>query len=235
MSTKQDVVIDVRGVAKHYSRGSETVTALRDVNLTIRQGELVAIVGASGSGKTTLAHVIGGLITPDTGSVTVHNTNLEKSGDRALSAYRNQSVGFVFQNFSLIPYYSALENVLLPMIVAGMPPRKRRVHAEKLLERVGLQHQMNRRADKLSGGERQRVSIARALAMSPRIIIADEPTGSLDSKRGGEIMNILEMLSSKHRMTILVVTHDLALAARATRIIELKDGTIVQGARIASI
>lgn len=226
-------MIDVRGVAKHYSRGNETVTALHDISLTIRQGELVAITGASGSGKTTLAHIIGGLMTPDHGSVVVHGTDIEKFGDRALSSYRNQQVGFVFQNFSLIPYYSAIENVMIPMTVHGTPRRKRLQHAEMLLKRVGMEDKVTRRADKLSGGERQRVSIARALAMSPRIVIADEPTGSLDSARGLEIMTILELLATKYDITVLMVTHDQTLAARAHRIIELRDGQLVTGAKRA--
>jgi ABC-type lipoprotein export system ATPase subunit len=226
-------MIDVRGVAKRYRRGSETVTALQDVTLTIGRGELVAIVGTSGSGKTTLAHIIGGLTTPDDGRVVAHGIQLDNADDQVLSAYRNRHIGFVFQNFSLIPYYTALENVLLPMIVNDIPPRKRKTHARVLLERVGLKQRMHQRADTLSGGERQRVSIARALAMNPEIIIADEPTGSLDSARGKEIMDILELLSKKHHITVVVVTHDPLLAARASRIIELRDGRTVKGGAIA--
>jgi len=230
MGIGEEAIIDISGIAKRYRRGNEAVTALENVSLRIRQSELVAITGASGSGKTTLAHIIGGLMTPDEGSVTVHGANIGAMNDRLLSAYRNRYVGFVFQNFSLIPHYSAIDNVMLPMTVSGVAPGKRREHAERLLKRVGLQGKYTRRADKLSGGERQRVSIARALAMNPRIIIADEPTGSLDSARGKEIMTILELLATKHAITVIVVTHDPLLAARAHRVVTLKDGKIIGGA-----
>ncbi len=234
MSTKQEAIITISSVTKRYHRGNETVTALHDVSLTINRGELIAITGVSGSGKTTLAHIIGGLMTPDSGSVSVHGVDIGQMNDGALSAYRNHYIGFVFQNFNLISYYNAIDNVLLPMIVRGVSQKKRREHAELLLRRVGLEGKLNRRVDKLSGGERQRVSIARALAMNPRVIIADEPTGSLDLARGKEIMTILELLASKHAITVIVVTHDQSLAARAHRIIELSDGAIVRGGIHAS-
>lgn len=203
------------------------MTALDDISLSIEQGELIAITGASGSGKTTLTHIIGGLITPDKGEILVDNTPLKKRSDRALSNYRNTRVGFVFQNFSLIPHYSCVENVGLPMIVSGAKPHARRERALELLRAVGLEKRANQHADKLSGGERQRVSIARALAASPEIIIADEPTGSLDSTRGGEIMAILEKLNRTQQITVIIVTHDNSLADRAGRTIELRDGKLV--------
>lgn len=229
MGIREEVIIDIKDIAKRYHRGNETVTALDTVSLQIKQGELVAITGASGSGKTTLAHIIGGLMTPDDGSVTVHGVNVADMNDKSLSAYRNRYIGFVFQNFSLIPYYSAIDNVMLPMMVSGLSKTKRKEHAESLLKRVGLEGKFSRRTDKLSGGERQRVSIARALAMNPRIVIADEPTGSLDSARGKEIMSILELLASKYSITVIMVTHDQALAARAHRIVTLSDGKITTG------
>lgn len=232
MERSQQIAVEVRSVTKRYRRGGETVAALENISLSIKRGELVAITGASGSGKTTLAHIIGGLITPDEGDVLINGAALRKRNDRAMSKYRNEQVGFVFQNFSLIPYYTTVENVSVPMIVAGLHPAERERRAEKLLTAVGLSKKFRQRTDKLSGGERQRVSIARALAMQPKIIIADEPTGSLDSRRGLEIMAILEKLAVEQHITVILITHDPTLAARAHRQIELGDGKIVRGGKI---
>lgn len=226
MVQSHDVILTVKDIAKHYRRGGETVAALEHISLEVRRGELIAITGASGSGKTTLAHIIGGLITPDKGEVIAGGTPLKKRGDHAMSRYRNEKIGFVFQNFSLIPHYTTVENVSIPMIVAGIPPAERERRAEKLLATVGLDKKFRQRVDKLSGGERQRVSIARALAMRPQIIIADEPTGSLDSQRGREIMTILEKLAIEQKITVILITHDLTLAARAHRHIALADGRL---------
>jgi putative ABC transport system ATP-binding protein len=225
----QDVsFMKISNVSKTYSRGREKISALDDVSLTIKKGELLAIVGPSGSGKTTLVSIIGGLTTPDRGSISLEGKVIKKNSDRRLSEYRNVEVGFVFQNFSLIPYYSALENVIIPLIVAKVSRRKRRERAKQYLKLLGLESRVHQRADELSGGERQRVSIARALINHPQIIIADEPTGSLDSAKGNEIMNILEMLSHKQHVTVLMVTHDESLASRADRIVRIHDGRIVE-------
>lgn len=232
MEQSQQIAVEVRSVTKRYHRGRETVAALENISLNIKRGELVAITGASGSGKTTLAHIIGGLITPDEGDVLINGAALKKRNDRAMSKYRNEQVGFVFQNFSLIPHYTTVENVSVPMIIAGLHPAERERRAEKLLAAVGLSKKFRQRTDKLSGGERQRVSIARALAMHPKIIIADEPTGSLDSRRGLEIMSILEQLAAEQHITVILITHDPTLAARAHRQIELRDGKIVRGGKI---
>lgn len=234
MVVKNDVLIQVSNVFKEYRRGHEVITVLHDVSLSIRAGELLAIVGPSGSGKTTLTHVIGGLVTPDSGAVIVDGHELKSRSDKALSRYRNTKVGFVFQNFSLIGHYTAMENVAIPLIVAKVVSKERRRLAEQYLTLVGLENRINQRADELSGGERQRVSIARALVNKPEIIIADEPTGSLDSVRGNEIITILEMLSRAHGITVLVVTHDEALALRADRIVRLRDGRIVRGETYAA-
>lgn len=220
-------LIELKDISKQYRRGHETVVALQNVSLAVQTGELVAITGPSGSGKTTLTHIIGGLITPDKGEILIEDQPLKKRSDRAMSHYRNTRIGFVFQNFSLIPYYSCLENVALPMVVAGVTPHKRRERAKELLRAVGLEKRFSQRADRLSGGERQRVSIARALAAEPEIIIADEPTGSLDSARGSEIMSVLETLNRDQGITIIIVTHDDSLAARAGRVIRLADGKLV--------
>jgi putative ABC transport system ATP-binding protein len=226
MVVKHEPLIRVEKVAKKFHRGHETIVALDDVSLEVYKGELLAIVGPSGSGKTTLTHIIGGLSSPDSGSVSVAGHELKKQSDKALSRYRNSDVGFIFQSFSLISSYSALENVTIPLVVANIPAKKRRELGEKYLTLVGLEKRMYQRAGELSGGERQRVAIARALVNHPKIIIADEPTGSLDSVRGNEIMSILETLSHKHGISVVMVTHDLALASRADRQIHIRDGRI---------
>jgi putative ABC transport system ATP-binding protein len=223
-----DVVITLRDVSKWYRSGREQVGAVQHVSLDVRRGELLAIVGPSGSGKTTLTHIIGGLIKPSQGSVLVHGKRLDEQSDRKLSHYRNQGVGFIFQNFSLLPHYSALENVAVPMVLARIRPRKRKAIAQQILRMVGLEKQANQRTAELSGGQRQRVAIARALAMRPELLIADEPTGSLDSARGDEIMCILEHLAHDQHITVLMVTHDLDLAARADRIVHIHDGKITE-------
>jgi putative ABC transport system ATP-binding protein len=221
-------LIQVKGVSKVYGRGQEMTTALSSVSLDVGKGELLAIVGPSGSGKTTLSHIIGGLITPDSGSVIVDGHKLMTKSDKAISEYRNSTVGFVFQSFGLISSYTAAENVMIPLVVANVPPKKRRQEAEKYLKIVGLKNRMDHQSDKLSGGERQRVSIARALVNQPQIIIADEPTGNLDSVRGDEIMKILEILSHEYGISVLMVTHDNGLAKRADRIVHIRDGRVVE-------
>ncbi|MDN5274471.1 MAG: transporter ATPase [Candidatus Saccharibacteria bacterium] len=226
MVLKTSILVEAKNISKKYHRGSETIMALGDVSLTISKGELLAIVGPSGSGKTTLTHIIGGLSTPDTGMVVVEGRELKKQSDKLLSAYRNSEVGFIFQNFGLVPSYSAIENVMIPLVVANLSAKQRYDKAKESLVLVGLQKRMHQRADELSGGEQQRVSIARALVNAPKIIIADEPTGSLDSARGEEIMKILEDLAHKQGISVLMVTHDMGLAARADRIIHIRDGRI---------
>lgn len=226
MVVKNEPLIRVDTVAKKFRQGHETVAALNGVSLEVFKGELLAIVGPSGSGKTTLTHIIGGLSSPDSGTVTVSGRELKKQSDKILSHYRNSDVGFIFQSFSLISSYSALENVMIPLIIAKIPAKERRTRAEKYLKLVGLERRMHQKAGELSGGERQRVAIARALVNQPKIIIADEPTGSLDSVRGNEIMTMLETLSHKHGISVIMVTHDLTLAARADRQIHLRDGHI---------
>lgn len=227
MGSDKNVIIRLQDVTKSYRRGNEAVAAVDSISLDIRKGEFIAIVGPSGAGKTTLTHIIGGLLAPDDGEMIVGGKTIRKKNDKTLSEYRNRRVGFIFQNFSLIPHYSTIENITLPMIVAGMSPRERNHRADELLHTVGLGKKRDQRADKLSGGERQRVSIARALALNPDIIIADEPTGSLDSARGKEIMGMLMKLWQQGR-TVLMVTHDTALAAQAKRVIHIHDGKIAK-------
>lgn len=224
-ATTAPISIELKHVSKTFRLGRSRVHAVRDVNLHVHKGELLAIVGPSGSGKTTLAHIIGGLAKADEGGVTLHGQPLRR-GDRALSAYRNKQIGFVFQTFGLLPHYTTLENVTIPLIVAGVGRRERKQRALKYLKVVGLEEQVRQRAETLSGGQRQRVSIARALVQNPEIIIADEPTGSLDSAHGEEIMRVLEHLSHQQGITVIFVTHDTALAARADRIVQMKDGVL---------
>jgi putative ABC transport system ATP-binding protein len=227
-TASQTALIELKSVSKDYRTGDETLHALAGVNFTVHPGEFIAIIGPSGSGKSTLANIIGGLDRPDAGTVLVEGQDLAKASDKDLSAYRNQHIGFVFQAFNLQASYTALENVELPLMLAGMSKKDRRTRAEDCLRAVGLGERMKHKPTELSGGQRQRVSIARALAGKPSIIIADEPTGNLDSAKGHEIMDLLENLH-KEGITLIVITHDLELARRAGRVITIKDGILKEG------
>lgn len=233
MKTEHPALVQAESISQSYHQGGEAVRAVTNISLEIHAGELVAVTGPSGSGKSTLAHVIGGLLWPDDGKLRIGGKPFRRHSDKVLSAYRNAMVGFVFQNFNLLPHYSVLENVMLPLIIAGVPPEKREERARLCLSRVGLLSEASRKPTQLSGGERQRVSIARALVTNPKLIIADEPTGNLDSKRASEIMTILEQLRDKHNVGILMVTHDEKLAARADRVIRIIDGHIQKEIRHA--
>jgi len=208
--------------------GKETVAALDGIDLDIKEGEFVAIMGPSGSGKSTLANVIGGLDRANSGYVEVDRQELGKLNDRELSEYRNRKIGFVFQSFNLISNYTTLENVMLPLIIAGMPSRMRKDKAYGYLKAVGLESRTDHKPTQLSGGERQRVSIARALANDPKIIIADEPTGNLDSKKSSEIIAILKGLNRQGKITLIVITHDPNVAREADRTLKMNDGVITR-------
>ena len=203
--------------------GGETFNALNDVSLEVDAGEFVAITGPSGSGKSTLANIIGGLDAPSAGSVTVDGVALSHVGDKALSEYRNRHIGFVFQSFNLQAHETTLENVCMPLVLARMKRKERIVRATECLQAVGLGGRLKHKPTELSGGQRQRVAIARALAVKPSIIIADEPTGNLDSSRGGEIMQLLRKLN-KDGITLIIITHDATIAAQADRVVTIKDG-----------
>jgi len=218
-------IIQLKNVTKTYHLGDETLNALDNVNLMVSAGEFVAITGPSGSGKSTLANIIGGLDKPSSGTVTVDEADLSHIRDKALSDYRNHHIGFIFQSFNLQGTSTALENVMLPLIFSGMKPKDRKVRATECLERVGLGDRLKHKPSQLSGGQRQRVAIARALAVRPSIIIADEPTGNLDSARGEEIMKLLKELN-KQGMTLLMITHDMNLARQAGRIVSIHDGKL---------
>jgi putative ABC transport system ATP-binding protein len=209
--------------------GDEQIHALDGVDLVIARGEFVAVVGPSGSGKSTLLHVIGGLDRPTGGQVVIDGQDLGQADDRELAAYRNRQIGFVFQTFNLQPTYSALENVALPLVFMKLPPKERSASAQEALEAVGLADRMQHRPAQMSGGERQRVAIARALVNDPDCILADEPTGNLDSATSREIVTLLDRLHRERGLTVVLVTHDAEMAALAGRQITLRDGQVVAG------
>jgi putative ABC transport system ATP-binding protein len=219
------LVIDIEGVKKLYQMGAETIHALRGVSLKIHRNEYLAIMGPSGSGKSTLMNMLGCLDTPTEGHYEFNGKNVAAMVDDELADIRNREIGFVFQTFNLLPRSDALKNVELPLIYAGVPPHERRERATQVLREVGLENRMFHKPNELSGGQRQRVAIARALVNRPSIILADEPTGNLDSQTGVEIMALFEQLYSLGN-TIIVVTHEEDIAQHARRIVRLRDGLI---------
>lgn len=223
-------IINMNGIWRVYDTGRVKVEALRGVDLEVHDGEFVSIVGPSGSGKSTLMNLIGCLDTPTSGHYELRGQTVSGLKREALAEIRNRRVGFIFQNFNLIPQISAYENVEMPLLFGGVGRKKRRERVCELLERVGLGDRMDHKPTELSGGEMQRVATARALAMEPDILLADEPTGNLDSSSGGDIMSLFEELWGQGR-TILVITHDMALARRTPRRVEIRDGTITGDSR----
>jgi len=219
------LVIEIEGVSKLYKMGEEIIHALRGVSLQIRRNEYLAIMGPSGSGKSTLMNMLGCLDTPTAGRYEFNGKNVAHMVDDELADIRNREIGFVFQTFNLLPRSDALHNVELPLIYAGMPPHERRARSQQALENVGLGNRMHHKPNELSGGQRQRVAIARALVNQPSIILADEPTGNLDSKTGVEIMALFEDLYAQGN-TLIVVTHEEDIARHARRIVRLRDGLI---------
>lgn len=220
-------VIEMEAIRKVYDTGKIQVEALRGIDLQVDTGELVAIVGPSGSGKSTLMNLVGCLDTPTAGTYRLRGELVAGLSKEQLATIRNRRVGFVFQNFNLLPQITTFENVEMPLLFGGMSWRQRQQRVEELLERVGLQDRMDHKPTELSGGQMQRVAVARALAMDPDILLADEPTGNLDSTSGGDIMELFQELWEQGR-TMLVITHDAALARRAPRQVELRDGRIVR-------
>ena len=221
----EDWVIVTRGLKREYDMGGEIVRALRGVDLAIRRNEYVAIMGPSGSGKSTLMNLIGCLDTPNAGEYWLNGQLVSNMTDDALARVRNREIGFVFQTFNLLPRATALHNVELPLVYAGVPAVERRRRAEEALAKVQLQERMHHKPNELSGGQRQRVAIARALVNDPSILLADEPTGNLDSQTSEEIMRVFEQLASSGQ-TVIMVTHEPDIAAHARRVVVLRDGLI---------
>ncbi len=223
-------MIQIEDLTKTYVMGEETVTALDGVSLSIARGESIAIIGPSGSGKSTLMNILGGLDRPSRGRYRFEGEEVARFSDDQLADFRNRRIGFVFQSFQLLPRLSALQNVELPMVYAGASPRARRERAAELLERVGLGSRMGHRPNQLSGGQQQRVAIARSLANQPDLLLADEPTGALDSATGVEVLGLFQKLNTEG-LTVVLVTHDRGVADAARRRIAFRDGRVIEDVR----
>jgi len=223
--------LEARGIVKSYPVGGHPLAVLRDLDLAVEAGEMVAIVGASGVGKSTLLHVLGGLDRADTGAVSIGDTNLTTLADEAVVAFRNRHVGFVFQFHHLLPEFSALENAEMPMRIARMPIADARPRATELLERVGLAERLTHRPGMLSGGEQQRVAVARALVMRPSILLADEPTGDLDEATADALHALLREMHQRSHLTSIIATHNPRLAKACDRILRLEGGRLTDASR----
>lgn len=228
------VLLDLNNIGKSYHQGELEVTALKDINLTVQEGEFAALVGPSGSGKTTLLNIIGGLDTPSIGAIRIQETDLNTLSESELSDFRLFQLGFIFQAYNLVPVLNAIENVELVMVLQGRSQVERRERAEHYLRLAGLQDVMTRRPAALSGGQQQRVAVARALAAGPRLVLADEPTANLDSENAFALLDIMHRLSHEEKTTFLFSTHDQRVMERAERIITLKDGLIESDEKIIS-
>ncbi len=231
MAVSDVPLIDLRGITRQYTLGDQTVQAVAGIDLQIRRGEYCSIMGPSGSGKSTLLNLIALLDRPTTGEYRLEGEDVTTLSDDELAAVRNRTFGFVFQSFHLIPRLSAARNVELPLILAGVAPRERTQRVADALAALGLDTHAHHRPAELSGGQRQRVAIARAMIMHPPLVLADEPTGNLDSASGTQVVEILERLHAEHNVTLLVVTHDAALGLRASRRIRISDGRVAADAR----
>jgi len=218
-------LIQIDNIEKHYTMGTELIKALCGVNFSINKNEYVALMGPSGSGKSTLMNILGCLDTPTKGSYILNGKDVSKMKDNELAEIRNKEIGFVFQTFNLLPKLSSLENVMLPMLYAGIKKQEREIRGKKVMAQVGLENRMNHKPNELSGGQRQRVAVARAMVNNPSIILADEPTGNLDSKTSIEIMALFQEIQQAGN-TIILVTHEEDIAHYAQRIVRMKDGAI---------
>lgn len=225
MNEQRSLIIDIQKLSKAYVMGREVVTVLKEVSLQVKQGDFVAIVGPSGSGKSTLMNVIGCLDSATEGSYMLDGIEVKGQNDNKLAEIRNRKIGFIFQGFHLLPRLTAFENVELPLIYSGLPTKERKERTAKALGQVGLEERMHHRPNELSGGQQQRVAIARALATHPPILLADEPTGALDTKTGQEVLGLIEKLNQEGH-TIVLITHDMDVAKRASRTVIMRDGVL---------
>lgn len=222
------MLLELKNIYKNYIQGTMEVPVLKDINLCVEEGEYVAIMGPSGSGKSTLMNIIGCIDKPTSGTYLLDDVEIEKCKDKELSAVRNQKIGFVFQNFNLLPRQSALDNVALPLQYAKVPIKKRKQKAKEMLEMVDLADRVNFKPTQLSGGQKQRVAIARAMVADPKILLADEPTGALDSKSGLQVMELFDTLH-KQGVTIIMITHSDEIASYADRVVRIIDGELYEG------
>jgi len=229
MLDKDSLLVTVRGVSKHYSQETIAVPALSNVSLDVRQGEFVALAGPSGSGKTTLLNLIGALDKPSTGQIIVGQSDTSKESNSSLAELRLRKIGFIFQDYNLLPVLSALENVEYVLLLQGMPVAERRRRANEALCLLGLDGFQNRRPSQLSGGQQQRVAVARAIAAQPLLVLADEPTANLDSETGQALIDNMHQLNQKQGVTFIFSTHDDMVIRQASRVVRLKDGKIVEG------
>ncbi|MGD9647703.1 MAG: ABC transporter ATP-binding protein [Pirellulales bacterium] len=228
MSYAPDILVRVDRAVKHYFRGSECVEVLHEVNLEIERGDFVGLIGPSGSGKTTLLNLIAGLDQPTSGQIFFDGHEISAMNEAQLARWRTNAIGFVFQFFHLIPVLTAFENVELPLLLTNMSGRRRREQVRMVLRAVGLDHREHHRPGQMSGGEQQRVGIARALVTDPALIVADEPTGDLDTKKSKEILDLLQLLQEELHKTLLVVTHDPTVAARTRRLLRIDSGRLIE-------
>ncbi|MEN4011591.1 MAG: ABC transporter ATP-binding protein [Chloroflexota bacterium] len=228
-------LVNTENLSRIYGSGETAVTALDRINLNIRSGEFLAVMGPSGCGKSTLLHLIGGLDRPTAGRIRIDDLDITRLDDDALTALRRRRIGFVFQFFNLIPVLTALENTALPLLLDGVSIPETRERAAQWLERLGMGDRLTHRPDQLSGGQQQRAAIARALITEPALVLADEPTGNLDTRAGDEIASLLRQIVSEWRRTVMMVTHDPRIAAYADRIIFLKDGRLVDETRLSGL
>ncbi|MBO3285480.1 ABC transporter ATP-binding protein [Paenibacillus sp. FSL M8-0228] len=220
-------LLKTQALRKHYGNGDTAVHALDGVNLEVESGEFVAIVGTSGSGKSTLLHMLGGLDRPTSGNVSIDGKDIFSLKDEELTIFRRRKIGFIFQNYNLVPVLNVYENIVLPIQLDGKEPHK--AHVDKIVHTLGLNHKLNNLPSNLSGGQQQRVAIARALAAKPAIILADEPTGNLDSKTSLDVMGLIKVSSQQFHQTIVMITHNEEIAQTADRVIRIEDGKIIGG------
>jgi putative ABC transport system ATP-binding protein len=224
----ENVVLKMEDVWKIFRMGKTEVQALRGINLQVERGEIITIMGPSGSGKSTILNLVGAMDTPTKGKIYINGKELSIMSESDLTRLRRKEIGFIFQFYNLIPVLTAFENIELPMMIGGFSKRKRQLRTQEILKRVGMLDRAKHRPDELSGGQQQRIAIARALANSPSIILADEPTGDLDSKTGKQIISTLCDLAKKEKVTVIMVTHDMEMASSTDKILEIRDGEIVK-------